>query len=101
MKAAYLTKQTGPEGLAFGEVPQAQPGTDEVLVKVHAAAVTPSEFDWFPTFKTQNGAPRSFPVILGHEFSGVVDGVSGSESTLRVGDAVYGMNDWFSNGAQA
>lgn len=101
MKAAYLTKQAGPEGLVFGEVPEPRPGEGEVLVRVCATAVTPTEFDWVPTFKTRTGGPRPFPIVLGHEFSGVVGEVGDAVRGLKVGDAVYGMNDWFTNGAEA
>lgn len=101
MKAVYLTRETGPEGLTFGEVPNPRPKAGEVLIEVHAAGVTPSELSWFPTFKTSTGEPRSFPVILSHEFSGIVRQVGNGVSGVAVGDAVYGMNDWFANGALA
>ena len=101
MKAAYLTRHAGPEALIFGDLPQPRPLRGEVLVKVHASAVTPTEFNWSPTFKTRTGEPRSFPIVLGHEFSGVVQEVGDAVNGFRVGDAVYGMNDWFANGAQA
>jgi NADPH:quinone reductase-like Zn-dependent oxidoreductase len=101
MKAAYLTERAGPEGLAIGYLPQPRPGRDEVLVEVHSTAVTPSEFNWYPTFHTRNGEPRPFPIVLSHEFSGVVARVGDAVSALKAGDAVYGMNDWFADGAQA
>ena len=101
MKAAYLTRRAGPEGLIIGDLPLPRPDRDEVLVRVHATAVTPTEFDWLPTFQTRDGRLRPFPIVLGHEFSGVVSEVGGGVSTLKAGEAVYGMNDWFGNGAQA
>jgi NADPH:quinone reductase-like Zn-dependent oxidoreductase len=101
MKAAYLTTRAGPEGLVIGDLPQPRPGRDEVLVKVHSAAVTPTEFNWSPTFSTRKGEPRPFPIVLGHEFSGVIQEVGEAVHGLRAGEAVYGMNDWFANGAQA
>ena len=101
MKAAYLTRYAGAEELVIGELPQPQPASGEVLVKVSASAVTPTEFNWSPTFKTRTGEPRSFPIVLGHEFSGVIQEVGEAVNGMGVGDAVYGMNDWFANGAQA
>ena len=101
MKAAYLAQRAGPEGLVLGELPEPEPGREEVLVRVHATAVTPTEFDWFPTFKTRKGDPRPFPIVLSHEFCGVVAKTGDLVHALRAGDAVYGMNDWFANGAQA
>jgi NADPH:quinone reductase-like Zn-dependent oxidoreductase len=72
-----------------------------VLIQVHAAAVTPTEFAWYPTFHTPEGNARPFPIILGHEFSGVVAAIGDSNRDVRVGDSVYGLNDWFMDGAQA
>jgi NADPH:quinone reductase-like Zn-dependent oxidoreductase len=72
-----------------------------VLVRVHAAAVTPTELTWAPTGTTLDGKPRPFPVIPGHEFSGVVASVGPDTSGLAPGDAIYGLNDWFGDGAQA
>src|ERR1041384_4550642 len=65
------------------------------------AAALPTEFDWSPTFVTRTGGLRPFPIILSHEFSGVVKEVGGAVTGYKVGEAVFGMNDWFSNGAQA
>jgi len=101
MRAAYLEKQAGPEALVIGEIPRPRPGPDEVLVKVHATAVMPTELHWVPTFSTPSGLPRTFPVVLSHEFSGVVAEVGASVSAWRAGEDVYGLNDWFINGAQA
>ncbi len=40
MKAVYLKKIGGPESLVLGEIPQPQPKAGEVLVKIHATAIT-------------------------------------------------------------
>jgi len=68
----YLEKMAGPEGLVLGEIPKPNPKAGEVLIKVHATAVMPSEFTWFPTFKLPSGEPREFPIVLSHEVSGKV-----------------------------
>jgi NADPH:quinone reductase-like Zn-dependent oxidoreductase len=101
MKAIFLNKKAGPEALVEGALPQPAPTADEVLVKIHATAVTPTEFEWFPTWNTPSGQPRPFPIVLSHEFSGIVESLGPDVSGLKVGDAVYGLNDWFTNGAQA
>jgi NADPH:quinone reductase-like Zn-dependent oxidoreductase len=79
-----LTKNAGPEGLVIGDITQPQPGRGEVLVRVHATAVTPTEFAWSPTFNTRTGEPRPFPIILSHEFSGVVQEVGEADSASSV-----------------
>jgi NADPH:quinone reductase-like Zn-dependent oxidoreductase len=101
MKAIYLESQGGVEGLVAGEIPRPQPKADEVLVKVHATSVTPSELEWFSTFNLPFGEPRPFPIVLSHEFSGVVASVGAKVAGFFSGDEVFGLNDWFINGAQA
>ena len=101
MKAIYLNQKAGPESLVAGELPQPAPNPGEVLIKVHATAITPTELQWYPTFNTASGEPRSFPIVLSHEFSGVVEAPGSGVADFKVGDAVFGLNDWFANGAQA
>jgi NADPH:quinone reductase-like Zn-dependent oxidoreductase len=101
MKAACLRMRGGPESIACEELPRPEPKPGEVLIRVHASAVTPSELTWVPTWTTKTGNPRSFPVIPGHEFSGEVAALGTGVSDFAVGDLVYGMNDWYADGAQA
>lgn len=101
MKAIRLHGRGGPEAFAYEEAPQPQPDEGEVLVRVAAAAVTPTELAWAPTWTTPTGEPRPFPIILGHEFSGEVAAVGRGVTDLAVGDFVYGLNDWYRDGAQA
>ena len=74
------------------------PTRGEVLVKVHATAVMPTELQWGLTFTQKSGQPRMFPIVLSHEFAGVIEEVGPNVDTVGVGEAVYGLNDWFSNG---
>ena len=101
MKAVRLHAHGGPEAFAYEEAPQPRPREGEVLVRVHAAAVTPSELLWTTTWKTPTGEPRLFPIILGHEFSGQVVAVGTGVTHGAVGNPVYGLNDWFHDGASA
>lgn len=101
MKAVYLNQKAGPEALTWGDLPQPAPGEGEVLVKVKATAVTPTEFQWYPTFNLSTGEPRPFPIVLSHEFSGVVEALGPGVENFKPGDAVFGLNDWFAGGAQA
>ena len=101
MKAIRLHARGGPESLRFEDAPAPRPGPGEVLVRVRAAAVTPTELLWVPTWATRDGGPRPLPVIPGHEFSGEVAALGEGVTAVGVGEAVYGMNDWFGDGAQA
>ena len=50
MKAICLHARGGPEAFVYEEAPQPHPEEGEVLVRVHAAAVTPTELAWVPTW---------------------------------------------------
>jgi NADPH:quinone reductase-like Zn-dependent oxidoreductase len=39
--------------------------------------------------------------VPGHEFSGIVAAIGKDVTDFAVGDEVYGMNDWFADGATA
>jgi NADPH:quinone reductase-like Zn-dependent oxidoreductase len=101
MNAIRLHSRSGPAGFAFEEAPTPAPRSGDILVRVHAAGVTPTELQWAPTWTTETGAPRPFPIILGHEFSGEIGALGPGVTDLREGDAVFGMNDWFGDGALA
>jgi len=96
-----LDQKAGHEALVAREIPRPQPGSGEVLIRVHATAVTPTELQWFPTFSQRDGQPRPFPLVLSHEFSGVIEALGANVSGWAAGAAVYGLNDWFVNGALA
>ena len=86
--------------LSEADVPQPQPGAGEVLIRVCAAGVTAAELDWYPTRHTKSGEVRS-RAIPGHEFSGVIAAIGDESGGFRVGQEVFGMNDWFADGAMA
>jgi L-iditol 2-dehydrogenase len=65
------------------EVPVPEPAADEVLVRVAACGVCASELDMF-TGRTE----RSFPLLPGHEVSGVVERVGAGVTRQRPGDRV-------------
>lgn len=101
MKAIRLHEVGGPEALVYEDALKPSPKGNELLIRVHATAITPTEFNWYPTFHTSEGGMRPFPIILGHEFSGVVEAVGPDCTGVQVGDRVYGLSDWFIDGAQA
>src|ERR1700761_695999 len=100
MKAMQLYQ--APEGVSLhlSRVPKPTPGKEEVLIQVHAAGVTPTELVWYPTAHTKAGAERK-NAIPGHEFSGTIVAFGEDVTGLTLGQSVYGMNDWFAEGATA
>jgi NADPH:quinone reductase-like Zn-dependent oxidoreductase len=68
MKAVRLYRSGRNPTVSLEDVSVPRPGPGEILVRVHAAAVTPGEFEWYPTWHTPKGDSRVNPVP-GHEFS--------------------------------
>jgi NADPH:quinone reductase-like Zn-dependent oxidoreductase len=69
-------------------------------VRVHAASFTPTELEWPSTWVDRAGRPRGAP-IPGHEVSGVVAALGFGTTGVAVGEAVYGLTDWYRDGAAA
>lgn len=100
MKAVRIHSYGGPEVLSYEEAPRPEIGADEVLIRVHAAAINP--VDW----KVREGYLQGFidyrlPVTLGWDASGVVEQVGEAVADLRVGDEVYTRPDIARDGAYA
>jgi NADPH:quinone reductase-like Zn-dependent oxidoreductase len=100
MRALRLHERGGPEGLTYEHAPAREPGTGEVLVAVHAASFTASELQWPSTWVDRLGHDRR-PIIPGHEVSGTVAALGYGTTGFAVGDAVYGLTDWYRDGALA
>ena len=100
MKAMRLADSGATAVLVEENVPQPQPGRGELLIQVHAVGVTSKELLWYPTTHKKSGERRS-RAVPGHEFSGVVAAAAKDTPGFDVGQEVYGMNDWFSDGATA
>lgn len=100
MKALRLVSITPKLSLTEVEMPKPEPQPGEVLVRVRATAVTPTELLWSPTLQTKDGAPRN-ATVLSHEFSGDIAALGEGVDGFAIGQQVYGMNDWFADGALA
>ena len=89
MKAVWY-ERNGParDVLEFGDVPDPVPGRGEVLVRVHASGVNPS--DW----KTRSGSrPMVAPRIIPHsDGAGVIEKVGPDVDPSRVGERVWIWN---------
>jgi NADPH:quinone reductase-like Zn-dependent oxidoreductase len=91
MKSWRLTDSEQNPKIIETDVPLPKPREGEVLVRVHAAGITPTEVLWSPTWRTKNGEKRTW-AVPSHEFSGEI---------AETGEEIYGMNDWFADGALA
>src|SRR4029453_1590040 len=101
MNEVSFNTRGGPEALVYGVATMPGAGEGEIVVRACAAAVTPTELLRVTTWATRGGEPRPFPIIPGHEFSGEVHGLGSGVNDVAVGEAGFGMNDFFGDGAQA
>ena len=100
MKCLQLYGSRQSPSLELSERPIPEPTTGEILVRVRAAGLMPSELEWYPTWHTREG-PERRQAIPSHEFAGEVAALGPSVTGFSAGDAVFGMNDWFEEGAMA
>ena len=100
MKAMQVVSSPKGFSVAPAEVRIPIPASDEILIRIHAAGVTPTELSWYPTTHTAAGTPRSL-AIPGHEFSGVIEKIGDRVQGFTPGNEVFGMNDWYIDGASA
>src|SRR5262245_21672110 len=100
MKAMQVNNTGQGPVLTLAELQKPKAGLGEIWVQVYAAGVTPTELLWYPTTHTKSGTAR-VRAVPGHEFSGVITAIGKEVQGFEVGDEVYGMNDWFADGANA
>ncbi len=100
MKAMCLADSSESPKLVETNISQPQPGPGEILVRVAAAGVIRTELGWYPTTHTKSGEPRS-NAIPSHEFAGTIAALGEGVQEFTIGQRVYGMNDWYSEGALA
>ena len=86
-----------PDGLVEITVDRPEPVPTEILVKVHAAGVNPT--DW-KSRRTGGLKLWNDPPILGFDVAGVVEEVGFGVTLFRPGDEVFGM-PWFPRQAGA
>ncbi|MET7440262.1 MULTISPECIES: NADP-dependent oxidoreductase [unclassified Streptomyces] len=87
MRAIRQTVLGGPEVLEEVVVERPSPGPSEVLVRVRAAGVNPT--DW--KHRATGGFLKEPPFVLGWDVSGVVEAVGLGVAVFKPGDEVFGM----------
>lgn len=92
MRAVRLLRPGGPNELVLEWIEKPTPLPGEVLVKVHAAAITRDELEW-PLDR--------LPAIPSYELSGVVVALAENVDEVSVGDEVYALTPFDRNGAAA
>jgi NADPH:quinone reductase-like Zn-dependent oxidoreductase len=97
MTALRAHRRGGPEVLVVESASIPVPTVGEVLVAVHAAAITFDELTWAETWARVGRRP----VIPSHEFSGVIVDIGSGVTTLKAGQTVYGLIRFDRDGAAA
>ncbi|MGW6755862.1 NADP-dependent oxidoreductase [Streptomyces sp. NPDC055006] len=92
MKTFMIERYDDKSGVRAGEMPDPQVGSDDVLVRIHAASVNPLDL------KLRDGAFKAFlpyrlPLVLGNDLAGVVVQVGSDVTRFAVGDEVYARPD--------
>ncbi|MFF2040994.1 NADP-dependent oxidoreductase [Kitasatospora sp. NPDC058170] len=87
MKAITQHTYGGSDVLRETGIERPVPGPSEVLVRVHAAGMNPT--DW--KHRQFAGFLDRLPLVLGWDVSGVVEAVGPGVTIHRVGDEVFGM----------
>lgn len=83
MKAAVLH---GKDDIRYEDYPNLKIGSDEVKVRVKVCGVCKSDVP-----RVLDGTAHYFPIILGHEFSGVVEEIGDNVKNINIGDHVAGV----------
>lgn len=86
MKAAILNKKNSP--LEIKDIPIPEIGDEEVLVRVMYSGVNPLD-NMIIREEVKLITPYKYPLVMGNEFSGVVEKVGSNVSGFSEGDRVY------------
>ena len=98
MRAVSQESLGGPEVLTVVDLPRPSPRTNEILVRVKAASVNPT--DW--KHRGNGGFLGKPPFVLGWDLSGVVESVGVGVARFSPGDEVFGMLSYpFGHGSHA
>lgn len=99
MKAVVHSEYGGPEVLQLIEVETPIPGPNEILVKVHAAALNPVDWHFvrgapYPVRMAAGGLrrPRRHRRV-GCDYSGTIEAIGHSVTGFTAGEPVFGMGD--------
>lgn len=90
MRAVYHTAFGDADVLEVGDLPEPDPGPDQVLVQVAAAGVNPIDHR-LRAGALQNDVTRRWPIVPGRDFSGTIAALGAAVEDWQVGDEVLGL----------
>ncbi|MGO1452495.1 MAG: NADP-dependent oxidoreductase [Brevibacterium yomogidense] len=90
MKASAYTEPGGPDVLEVMELPDPVPGPGEVVIRVRAAAVSPT--DTMRRVGMRDVAGAEPPYVVGMDAAGMIESIgSDTDTDLEIGDAVMAI----------
>ncbi|MGO1899194.1 MAG: NADP-dependent oxidoreductase [Brevibacterium yomogidense] len=90
MKAIAYTEPGGPDVLEVMELPDPVPGPGEVVIRVRAAAVSPT--DTMRRVGMRDVAGAEPPYVVGMDAAGMIESIgSDTDTDLEIGDAVMAI----------
>ncbi len=89
MKAAFITRTGDPDVIEYGDLPDPEPGSGQVLVRVEAVAVNPID-----TYVRGGlvSVELDYPYTIGCDLAGTVEACGEGVDRFSVGDRVWGSN---------
>src|SRR5438874_13355385 len=92
MRAVGVMVHGGPEALKVVDVPEVHAGPGQVRIRVHAAAVNPTDLFVRNGTRAAQQKVDPPPYVPGMDAAGIVDEVGAGVTTgVKVGDAVMAM----------
>lgn len=92
MRAVGVIIHGGPEALELVELPEVHAGPGQIRIRVHAAAVNPTDIGARDGSRAEQQKADPAPYVPGMDAAGIVDEVGDGVSTgVKVGDAVIAM----------
>ena len=89
MRAVGVTRFGGPEVLQVVDIPGPVPDSGEIRIRVHAAAVNPTDTGLRSGLTAARFEGRPAPYVPGMDAAGVVDAIGpDTDTSLKVGDPV-------------
>jgi len=100
MKAIQIQNYGDSSPLQIVETAKPTIGNYQVLIKIKASSINPVDF------KIRMGylaamLPKTFPIVLGWDASGIIEAVGNQVKDLKIGDEVYTMPNFMQGGTYA
>jgi NADPH:quinone reductase-like Zn-dependent oxidoreductase len=96
MRVVEVTKLGGPEVLRVAERPEPEPNPGQVVVRVRAANVNPTDLG--ARVGAGRVTPPDPPFVLGWDLAGEITSVGEGVTDFEPGDRVVGMVQWYEAG---